>query len=352
MNVLLKDFDGSRQNNFTIMRIILAWLVLYGHSYAIQKTAGIKDPLNEIFQGSTWIGALAVNGFFAISGFLVTASIIKRGALDYTISRALRIFPALIICVLLTVFVIGPIFTNLSLSDYFSDSKTYDYLKNITLLYKTQWDLPGVFVDNINNSVNGSLWTLPAEVRCYLFLAIVSLFSIFKQKALSNIMIFSLLVFGYFFFSDLPLVSVSKAWSRPVLFFLVGVFFYINRDKTIIDFKLALLASILMYYSFGKEWFNYIFPIALVYLIFYLVYATKYINTDKKLGDISYGIYIYAFPVQQCVATLFPNFVPIENTIVSSVIVFFLAYISWHYLEKPVLSLKKVLLGYKFTKRF
>ena len=87
------------------MRIILAWFVLYGHSYAIQKTAGYKDPLNEIFQGSTWIGALAVNGFFAISGFLVTASFIKRGAIDYTISRALRIFPALIVCILLSVFI-------------------------------------------------------------------------------------------------------------------------------------------------------------------------------------------------------------------------------------------------------
>ena len=252
MTVFLKDFDGNRNNNFTTMRIVLAWFVLYGHSYAIQKTTGYKDPLNDIFQGSTWIGALAVNGFFAISGFLVTASIIKRGAVDYTISRVLRIFPALIACVLLTVFVIGPIFTNLPFADYFSNSQTFEYLKNMTLFYKTQWALPGVFIDNVNKSVNGSLWTLPAEVRCYLLLAIVSLFGIFKQKSLSNLFVFGLFLFGCFFFNDLHLVSVSEAWARPVFFFLLGVFFYINRDKIIIDFKLALLALILMYYSFGQ----------------------------------------------------------------------------------------------------
>jgi peptidoglycan/LPS O-acetylase OafA/YrhL len=343
-NLTLKSFDGSRLNNFTTMRIILAWSVLYGHGYAVQKTTGIHDPLNIVFQGSTWIGAVAVNGFFAISGFLVTASIIKRGVLDYSLSRILRIFPALIVCILISVFVIGPLFTELSFYEYLSQHKTYDYLKNATLIHKTQWYLPEVFSSNTSKAINGSLWTLPVEARCYLLLAVVSLFAIFKKKLISNLFIVALFIFSYFYFDMLPLISVNPKWARPAMFFLIGVFFYINRGKVPIDYRLAFVALVAIGFSFGKQWFIYVFPIFFVYLIFYLVYATKYLNTDKKIGDVSYGIYIYAWPVQQMVASLFPHFTPIRNTFVSTIIVFTLAYLSWHILEKPVLSLKKTLL--------
>jgi peptidoglycan/LPS O-acetylase OafA/YrhL len=343
-DIYLIDFDGNRENNFTTLRIILAWSVLYGHGYAVQKIIGYNDPLNKIFLGSTWIGEVAVNGFFAISGFLVTASIIKRGVIDYSISRILRIFPALIVCIIFSVFVIGPLFTQLTFSEYFSDSKTYEYLKNATLYFNMHWTLPGVFENNIRNAVNGSLWTLPAEVRCYLFLAIVSLFAVFKQRTIANLMIFTLLVFGFFYFKEIPLISINAKWSKPSLFFLIGVFFYINRDKILINFRLALLALVLINFSFGQEWFMYVYPLALVYFLLYLVYATKYLKTDKKLGDISYGVYIYAWPIQQSVASLFPDFTPTQNTMLSTVVVFILAYTSWHYLEKPFLSLKSKIL--------
>ena len=105
----LADYDGSRHNNFTILRIVLAWSVLYGHSFVVQKTEGIRDPLAALFQGSAWIGEIAVNGFFSISGFLVAASFVRRGVVDYLLSRALRIFPALIVCVFISVFVLGPL---------------------------------------------------------------------------------------------------------------------------------------------------------------------------------------------------------------------------------------------------
>ncbi len=336
----LIQYDGNRRNNFTLIRIIFAWSVLYGHSFAVQKTPGIHDSLNSIFQGSVWIGALAVNGFFAISGYLVVASFVKRGVIDYTISRVLRIFPALIICVFVSVFILGPLFSSLSLSEYFSNELTYKYLSNALVYFKAKWHLPGVFEDNSFTAINGSLWTLTVEFRCYIILAILGVFGLLKDRTIANLLLFSLLLFGVFFFMDIPMLGINEKWARPALYFLIGVCFYVNRDKVLLDRRLALFALILAYSSFGKDWFTYVFPLAFVYLIFYTAYATKYINTDGKFGDISYGVYIYAWPVQQAIASLFPDFTPYMNTILASIIVIPTAYFSWHYIEKSMLSLK------------
>jgi peptidoglycan/LPS O-acetylase OafA/YrhL len=340
LSASLIHYDGNRQNNFTLIRIVLAWSVLYGHSYAVQKTTGFQDPLNFVFQGSVWIGALAVNGFFAISGYLVAASFVKRGIVDYTISRILRIFPALTVCVFASVFILGPLFTKLSLAEYFSSEQTYRYLTNALAYFKTQWYLPGMFSDNSLTAVNGSLWTLAVEVRCYIILGVLGVFGLLKDRTIANFAISALLLFGVFFFVDIPMLGINEKWARPASYFLIGVFFFINRDKVILDFRLALFALILAYSSFGKEWFTWVFPVAYVYLIFYTAYATKFINTDGKLGDISYGVYIYAWPAQQIVVSLFPNFTPYLNTVLASLIVIPTAYLSWHYLEKPMLMLK------------
>ena len=340
MSTSLIQYDGNRQNNFTLIRIIFAWSVLYGHSYAVQKTPGIDDPLNSIFQGSVWVGALAVNGFFAISGYLVAASFVKRGVIDYTISRILRIFPALTVCVFASVFILGPLFTNLSLDEYFSNEQTYKYLTNALAYFKTKWYLPGVFEENSLTGVNGSLWTLAVELRCYIILAVLGVFGLLKDRTITNLALVALLLFGVFFFADIPMLGSNAKWARPALYFLTGVFFFINRDKVILDIRLALFALILAYSSFGEQWFTYVFPFPFVYLIFYTAYATKFINMDGKLGDISYGVYIYAWPAQQVVVNLFPTFTPYLNTVLASIIVIPTAYVSWHYIEKPMLLLK------------
>jgi peptidoglycan/LPS O-acetylase OafA/YrhL len=344
----LIEYDGNRKNNFTIIRIILAWLVLYGHGFPIQNIDGIRDPLNRLFQGSTWIGDIAVNGFFAISGFLVTASFVKRGPIDYIISRILRILPALFVCILASVFLLGPMLTSSNLDVYFSKPETYKYLSNVfPFSPNIVWTLPGVFEENARNAINGSLWTLPIELRCYLLLALVGFFGIFKDRRIANTFILVIFLFSIYFFAKIPLlgIGVNIDWARPSLFFLLGVFFYVNRRNVLFDIRLAFLAMILIMFSFGKRWFSYTFSLAFVYLIFYMAYATKFIDTDGKIGDLSYGIYIYAWPVQQLVAKMFPSIKPFGNTILSSIVVAFIAFLSWHYIEKPALNLKKKLMG-------
>ena len=343
----LIEYNGNRKNNFTIIRIILAWLVLFGHGFPIQNIDGIKDPLNRLFQGSTWIGDIAVNGFFAISGYLVTASFVRRGLVDYTISRLLRILPALFVCVFISLFILGTALTDLSLDVYFSRPETYKYLLNAFPISKhVIWTLPGVFEGNARPAVNGSLWTLPVELRCYMLLALLGSLGILKNRKISNIFIVVILLFGTYSFSKIPFLGTGANidWARPSLYFLIGVFFYVNRDKILLNRQIAFLALLLILFSFGKVWYPVVFPSAFAYFIFYLAYATKYIDLDAKLGDISYGIYIYAWPISQMVAQKFPEIMPYSNVLISTIIVAFIAKLSWHYIEKPALGLKKKIL--------
>ncbi len=340
----LSDHDGNRHNNFTLLRIVFAWSVLYGHSFAIQKAQGMRDPLTALFQGSTWIGELAVNGFFSLSGFLVAASFVRRGLLDYVLSRTLRILPALIFCVFVSVFVLGPLLTSLPYVEYFSSEKTYSYLVNSLGYFNMQWNLPGVFEGNARPAVNGSLWTLTVEVRCYVLLAIVGGLGCLKNRIVASVIAIGVLLIGIYSYSDIPLLGLNPRWQRPSLFFLTGVFFYLNRDKIVLDSRLAVLALILACSSFGQNWFSYVFPVSFVYLIMFVAYRSHYLRFDETVGDISYGLYIYAWPVQQLVAYYFPDKTPYFNIIASTCLTGLLAYTSWHLIEKRMLSLKTRLL--------
>lgn len=160
---------AAQNNNFDLLRFIGAALVLFGHSFVF---LGRPEPL-----AFGWLpyGPLGVYMFFTISGFLI----VKSWNYDpcwyrFLARRALRIFPALAVCILLTLFVLGPALTTVSLTDYFRNPATYLYLLNVILL--PIYSLPGVFADNtFPNAVNGSLWSLPLEFALYLSVAGVGL---------------------------------------------------------------------------------------------------------------------------------------------------------------------------------
>jgi peptidoglycan/LPS O-acetylase OafA/YrhL len=341
---VLADFDGSRKNNFTLIRLVLAWAVLYGHSYAIQKMPGVRDPLNYIFQGSTWIGAVAVNGFFVISGFLVAASYLRRGLWDYTLSRSLRIFPALVVCVFVSVFLLGTVFTSLDIGSYFGDSNTWRYLTNSIAFMPMKWNLPGVFENNSLQAVNGSLWSLTVEVRCYLLLAVVAFLTLLRNRLVANISIALVLAVGVLAYSEIPLLGFNPRWARPATFFLVGVAIYVNRGWIPVSGWLALVFAIVTWFSFGEDFFDWVFPITLSYILFYLAYGTPFVNLDGWLGDISYGVYIYAWPSQQIVSQFLPSVHPLMVTLLATLIVLPLAFFSWRFVERPALGLKKKVL--------
>jgi peptidoglycan/LPS O-acetylase OafA/YrhL len=337
---LLIDYDGSRQNNFTALRILFAWAVLFGHSFPITGH-GELNFLRPFFEGSIWIGELAVSGFFAISGYLVAASFIRRGLVDYCISRILRIYPALIVCVLITVFVLGPWLSTLDHERYFAHPRTWSYLWNMTSLFPMEFKLPGLFDGNVRGSANGSLWTLTVEVSCYILLMLAGAAGLLRSRILANLALLGILLFSIWYFTDVPLVGRNARWAGPCLYFLLGVSFYVNRDFVSLRYPLAIFCAVVAYAALGEVWFDYVFPPAFTYLIFYIAYRSPHLDVDRRLGDPSYGIYIYAWPVQQTLAHFFPDEGPYFNTAAASLITLGLGLLSWHVLEKPALGLKR-----------
>ncbi|MEF9978673.1 MAG: acyltransferase, partial [Thermomonas sp.] len=159
----LADAWSSGRNNFNLIRLFAAWLVIYGHAWAITGSAG-GDIVTWLTQFK-FAGGVAVDVFFFISGFLIAASLERNDVRSYLASRALRILPALVACVALSVFVLGPLLT--TATEYWRDPRTWDYLWANATLWSTRYGLPGVFASLPRDAVNGSLWTLPIEARLY-----------------------------------------------------------------------------------------------------------------------------------------------------------------------------------------
>jgi len=328
----------SHKNNFTALRWFAAGLVLYGHSFVF---LGLPEPT---FLGWVPMGPLGVYIFFAISGYLVAQSWDSDPhCLRFLQRRALRIFPGLIVCTLLSVFLLGPLFTSLELVDYFRSSRTWGYFSNIRL-YITFY-LPGVFETNpIPNAVNGSLWSLPVEFSMYLVLALLGFLRIPKA--------------GWVLFA-VGLMCVSKLWAmtspemlvvygtdlRQVaicgVYFWVGVLFFRYGISRFISIT-SIICAIAVWLSLTRwpELFVMASWVLLPFIALAFGLATSPWLSRMSRLDYSYGIYIYAFPIQQALANLDPKMPFWLYLVLTTVFTLFLAALSWHWVERLALRFK------------
>jgi peptidoglycan/LPS O-acetylase OafA/YrhL len=333
----LCDYDGHRDNNFTVLRFLLAFTVLFGHSFPISGNG--SDPLTMLILPHAWIGSLAVGGFFAISGFLVTASISNRSLRDFVVSRSLRLYPAVIVYSLVAVFVIGPIATSVSLAQYFH-STPWNNLWNATL-WDWKYNLPYVFGDRpFAGSTNGSTWTLPAELRCYIAVFLLGLFGLFKTREVANLSLILAFLLVQNNYAMVPLFGSNTQFHEPLLYFIVGSFFWVNRSYIPLNWLLCAVLVYSAFYFANTSWFPYACSTALMYTLLMLAYRLPHFDMDK-FGDISYGVYIYAWPIQQLVWA--PAQSAYVNALYASLIVIPLAYLSWRFIEKPALGLRRYL---------
>jgi len=297
----------GRDNNFDFLRQLAAFLVILGHSQSLTGAAHYG------FWGHS-IATIGVLIFFGLSGYLVTQSWQRDPAyIPFFAKRSLRIFPALALCVLLTTFVLGPALSNIPLEEYFHNKNTFSYIWNIALL--PRYNLPGVFTENIyKNAVNGSLWSLPVEFACYILIAIVA-FGRRKISSVSVIILCAALFLTSLWYSDVYRGPQIVLWGTDLgqatsimPFFMVGALLCVLRDRLALrwDVALAMALSLTALHFFGAG-----FPIEKITWIFvpYIVLTIGWASTPVlrrfgRFGDPSYGMYLYAFPVQQTLVYL------------------------------------------------
>lgn len=333
-------------NNFDFIKILFAWLVIISHSYVLLGNQGC-DWLCETthhYINFSWFG---VKGFITISGYLIYKSLNRSpNVLDYLWKRILRIYPALIVVLLLSVglayLLYQPVYP------YFKfKTEAIQYILNNLTLYRNQWRIHGVFDRLPNQAINGSLWTMGFEFLFYLVL--LSLYPLRKFKKASQIvlvlMILILLIGNLFFIDHLRVVNFQMRVDfifELGLFFIIGSFLgTINWEAIPLKKGIAILASMvtigILYLQPNPIWLCFVWP----YLVIYIGQGSSRLSNwiHQHLEDPSYGIYLYAFPIQQTIIYLFQ---PSVTLLIwsSTLIAFLLGILSWKYLEKKLLQYK------------
>jgi peptidoglycan/LPS O-acetylase OafA/YrhL len=334
--VVLKLYDALKKdsNNIDLFRVIAACMVIYGHAYAISPQAGKSDFISHLIP-SDYSGSIAVKIFFFLSGLVVTNSLMNNGDLvRFAISRLFRIWPALILSSLVTAFVIGPLFTSLSATDYLSRPEVYSYTWNIATM-TPQFTLPGLFSTNpYPNVVNGSLWTIPYEVFAYVLLFSLYATGLLKAKTLT-FLLFGLILVEPFLTSRVlfPWVIPNPEVDLLSPCFAFGAMMALNREA--IEIKIShCVGFATLYYIFHGTMYAPYFAYACIFLTLLYISSHKAILRLKPKVDISYGVYLWGFPVQQIIASYFKDHGILFNQLASLVVALILGYLSWHLCEK------------------
>ena len=336
----LGDFTQGRDNNIQLLRLVAAAAVMLFHSYAFTGRMG-DDPLFRATRATNF-SVLGVGAFFVLSGLLVTRSWLERPRLPaFAAARVLRIYPALFVAVALSIVLAGwssPVPWRVFL---FSPI-TIDFAWNNTLAWEVRYALPGAFLSNrFPGTVNGSLWTLPVELRLYIAVAIAGLAGVLAGVHRCAAVLAALVALFVWKPEWLPLQPNIESVRDLALLFGLGALAYVARAK--LPLSLAALAAGVALYAFNPGGFGrgIAFTLTLAYGVLVLAYHPRIQWwLYNRAGDYSYGLYVYAFPIQQTIIARWPGLSTGELFAWSFAVTLAVAAVSWHGLEKPMLTLK------------
>jgi peptidoglycan/LPS O-acetylase OafA/YrhL len=330
---------SPRRNNFDALRLVAAASVIFSHSFLIAQGTEAHEPLIVLTGRQSILGLAGVFVFFAISGFLVTQSFEEtRKPLHFLAKRALRIFPGLLVATLLSAFVLAPLVTTLPLATYLAHAEPYQYVVGNTLLDQTVHELPGVlFVDNpVGLEVNGSLWTLRYEFMMYVMVLVLGVLRLITWPVCLLLLALGVACIG----SDA--LAFLGTWGWLLGFFASGMLLYKLRHTRIFDGRVAAAALAGLVLSVPLRQFILLFPIFGCYLALWLALTPRLpVIAAARWGDLSYGLYIYGWPVEEAVMWASGGRAPWWGVFgVALPAAALLAFLSWHLVERPALRLK------------
>jgi peptidoglycan/LPS O-acetylase OafA/YrhL len=331
---------------FGMLRLLLAAAVVIGHMPEMVDGNRSREPLTLVF-GTLSLGELAVDGFFIISGFLITASYLRSRSVDsYLRRRVARIYPAFIVAFLICAFIVPLLAGAVALTG----QEELNLLKRLALLLEPA--VGGAFPSLAHDSVNGSMWTIAYEFRCYLLVIALALAGVFSNRrfvifaaAVTMVASISTPESVVRFFGSLPLGNVTglyapNAFLRTIGLFLCGAAFYLARDGILFRWRTVVLAGVLLCIGLC---FRETAHLAVGTFGAYLIFGIAAWAGRNPLGrinertDISYGLYLYAWPAGQLLILHQPGQSVMVLTVQTLAIAAVMGWLSWHLVEKHFL---------------
>src|SRR6266478_785834 len=334
---MLPDHPTHRANNFDAVRLAAALSVVFSHSFLIAEGSEANEWFVRITGNQCVLGLVGVFVFFIISGYLVTESWCRHPLLGgFALRRALRIYPGLVVNVLVCALLIGPLVSALPLALYLTAPGLREFLYRTLTLNPGPLHLPGVlFADNsVGQLINGSLWTLRYEVMMYVMIVLLGMARLVHLR--TAIILTAIGIAAVFFENSLkPLDDLGEmAWFLG--FFGSGMVLSFLRERLVFDWRCALLAllALVMFVWLGR--LIMLFPLAGAYLVIWFARRhDPWLDYSKHFGDLSYGLYIYGWPAEQLVMWLSGGKAEWWQIFFGSLALALpAAWLSWHGIEK------------------
>jgi peptidoglycan/LPS O-acetylase OafA/YrhL len=340
-----KSTPAGHDNNFNFLRLLFASLVIVSHGPELADGDRRRELLTRLF-GSLSFGELAVSCFFLLSGYLIVSSWQRRPELlDYFTKRIRRIYPGYFVAFLLSVLVVGPL-SMPTLSSYTKELNWHFLLGN--LLQIRQPIVANVFPGTHFSLLNGAMWSISYEFRCYVLVILIGLVGAKYQKAIWLTLL--LLAIGllrmtaqlnsiHFPGMNYVIENLSE-FVRLLTFFSAGSCFYLFRQQLPLKSTWAALAfGLFLLGLFKPALANIALATVGAYALFWLAFAqVPTLNWFKRKDDISYGLYLYGWPIQKLLLWFFPTASPWLLLLPALALAGLAGYLSWNLVEKRFLK--------------